>query len=404
MKFRLRRYFFLTSLPVVAIIIAISTYSYIYFATGILIEHETNTNLHQTRFLGKLLWPRFEPHIAWSKNQNATSLRASPVVADIDKIVVDLFRDSNIVKAKLYNFNGLTIYSSQHSQIGQNKSDNPGFISASNGHARSNLTWRNEFHTFEKIITERDIVSSYLPLYDTRAREVIAVVELYSDVTDLVISIKRTRTKVIFGALVCFSLLLGALYVLIVRADLLISHQNKKLTNANEEISRLAYIDAVTQLPNRHRFDLDLEEQINHSRRNDEGFSLLYLDLDGFKLVNDKYGHVSGDFMLAEIAQRLKQSLRNTDLTYRIGGDEFALLIPGANTKEDVALVAEKLLVRIIEPIEFNKHIHSISASIGIAFYPTSALNARSLIELADNAMYKAKARGKNCYEIVQTD
>ncbi|MDH5659944.1 MAG: GGDEF domain-containing protein [Gammaproteobacteria bacterium] len=404
MKFRLRRYFFLTSLPVVAIITAISTYSYIYFATGILIEHETTTNLQQTRFLGKLIWPRFEPHIAWSKNQSATSLRDSPVTADIDKIVVDLFRDSNIVKAKLYNSDGLTIYSSQHSQIGISKADNPGFISASNGRVRSKIIWRNEFHSFEKVIMDRDIVSSYLPLHDTRTQKVIAVVELYSDVTDLVTSIKRTRYKVIVGALVCFSLLLGALYVLIARADLLISHQNKKLTNAHEEISRLAYIDAVTQLPNRHRFDLDLEEQINHSRRHDEGFSLLYLDLDGFKLVNDKYGHASGDFMLAEIAQRLKQVLRNTDLTYRIGGDEFALLIPGTNTKEDVTLVAEKLLARIIEPIEFRNHIHSISASIGIAFYPTSALNARSLIDLADNAMYKAKASGKNCYEIAQTD
>ena len=402
MKFRLCRYFFLTSLPVAAIITALSAYSYIYFAKGILVEHETKTNLYKTRFLGKLLWPRFESHIIWSKNQDVTSLRASLTIAEIDKIVVDLFRGSNVIKTKLYNFDGLTIYSSQHSQIGEKKSDNPGFISASNGRVSSNLTWRNEFHTFEKIITDRDIVSSYLPLYDTRTQKVIAVVELYSDVTDLVVSIKRTRNKIILGALACLALLLGALYALILRADLLICRQNKKLTNATKEISRLAYIDAVTQLPNRHRFDQDLEEQINHSRRNGEGFSLLYLDLDGFKIVNDKYGHATGDLILAQIARRLKQALRNTDLAYRIGGDEFTLLIPGANTQEAVTQVAEKLLVRIIEPIEFSKRTHSVSASIGIAFYPKSALNANSLIELADNAMYKAKARGKNCYEIAQ--
>lgn len=404
MKFKLRRYFFLTSLPVVAIITALSAYGYIYFATGILVENETKSNIDKTRFLGKLLWPRFESHIIWSKNQGVTSLRSAPAIAEIDKIVVDFFRGSNVVKAKLYNFDGLTIYSSQQSQIGKKKSDNPGFISASSGHVRSNLTWRNEFHTFEKIITDRDIVSSYLPLYDTRKREVVAVVELYSDVSELVGSIKRTRNKVIYGALACFTLLLGVLFVLIVRADLLISHQNKKLTDANEEISRLAYMDAVTQLYNRHRFDQDLEKKINHSRRNGEGFSLLYIDLDGFKIINDKHGHTTGDLILAEIARRLQQSLRNTDLVYRIGGDEFALLISDANTQEAVTQVTEKLLARVIEPIEFSKQMHSVSASVGIAFYPKSALNAKALIDLADNAMYKAKARGKNCYVVAKLD
>lgn len=402
MKFKLRNYFLLTSLPVVAIITMLSAYSYIYFATGILVEQETQANQDKTHFLGQLLWPRFEPHIIWSKDQDETSLRAEPAVSEIDKIVVDLFHGTNIIKAKLYNSDGLTVYSSQQLQIGENRLDNPGFISASNGSARSNLTWRNEFHAFEKIVMDRDIVSSYLPLYDTRTREVIAVVELYSDVTDLVAHINRTRNQVVFGALACFGLLLGALYVLMVRADLLIRHQHKELTDANEEISRLAYMDAVTQLPNRHRFDQALEEQIHHCRRDDEGFSLLYLDLDGFKAVNDNHGHGAGDEILTETAQRLKRAVRNTDMVYRIGGDEFALLLPGAKTSEAITHVTENLLIKVVEPIEIGEHTHTVSASIGIACYPESASNAKTLIKLADSAMYRAKSRGKNCYETAQ--
>jgi diguanylate cyclase (GGDEF)-like protein len=402
MKFRLRRYFLLTSLPVVVIITLLSAYGYIQFATSMLVVQESHANQQQTRIMGQMLWPRFQSHIVWSKDQEAVSLRATQAVAEIDEIVTSLFHSTNVIKAKLYNLDGVTVYSSEHSQIGADKSDNPGFISASEGRVVSNLTWRNEFHAFEQLIMDRDVVSSYLPLYDTRTREVIAVVELYSDVTDLVANIHRTRNQVILGALACFALLLGLLYGLIVRADQLIRRQHDALTDANVEISRLAYIDAVTQLPNRHCFDQALEEQIHHCRRDSEGFSLLYLDLDGFKAINDNYGHGTGDAILAEIAQRLKQAVRDTDIVYRVGGDEFSLLMPGANTPETATQVAGNLLAKVAQPIEFNEHTHTVSTSIGIACYPRSASNAETLIELADAAMYRAKARGKNCYETAQ--
>ena len=399
MSFRLRRYFLLTSLPVVAIVTLLSAYGYIHFATSILVEQESHANQQQTRVMGQLLWPRFQPHIMWSKGRDVQSLLGAPAISAIDEVMVGLFRGTNIIKAKLYNLDGTTAYSSEHSQIGVNKSDNPGFISASQGRARSNLTWRNDFHAFEKIIMERDVVSSYLPLYDTRTREVIAVVELYSDVTELVARIDQTRNQVVLGALICFGLLLGLLYVLVVRADLVIRRQHDALINANGEISRLAYTDAVTQLPNRHCFDQALEEQIQYSRRDSEGFSLLYFDLDGFKSINDDHGHGAGDAILAKIGQRLKHAVRETDMVYRVGGDEFALIMPGASTPESVTLVAENLLTKIDQPIEVGDQSLHLSISIGIACYPGAASDAKTLIKLADEAMYRAKAKGKNCYE-----
>ena len=399
MKFKLRRYFLLTSLPVVAVIIALSAYGYIHFATGILVEQETQASQHKTRFLGQLLWPRFQSYIMWSKDQEVEALRTAPSVTAIDEIVVGLFRGTDVIKAKLYNLDGITVFSTQYSQIGGDKSANDGFISASQGNVLSNLTWRNEFHAFEKMIMERDVVSSYLPLYDTRTREVIAVVELYSDVTELVARIHHTRDQVIIGALLCFALLLGALYVLIVRADLLIRRQQDALTDANKEISRLAYTDAITQLPNRNQFDQALEQNIAQCRRNGEGFALLYLDLDGFKMINDNYGHGTGDAILAEIAQKLKRTMRGTDMVYRIGGDEFALLLPGANTSEDTVRITEKLLAEMQQPIKIGKHCHNVGVSIGVACYPESASSAKEMVEHADSAMYRAKAKGKNCYE-----
>ena len=399
MKFRLRRYFLLTSLPVVAIITALSAYGFIHFATSILVEQSTHTNQHETRLLGQLLWPRFQPHITWSKAQTAASLRAAPATAEIDAVALNLFHGTDIIKVKLYNLDGITVYSSEHSQIGGDKSNNPGFISASHGSVLSNLTWRNEFHAFEKIVMARDVVSSYLPLYDTKTQEVVAVVELYSDVTDLVAHIHRTRNQIIFGALACFGLLLGALYILMARADRHIRRQHDALIDANVKISRLAYTDAVTHLPNRHRFDQALEAQILHCRRHDEGFALLYIDIDEFKAINDDHGHGAGDAILAEIAQRLQRAIRETDMVFRIGGDEFVLLMPGTITPEAASLVVENLLNKMMQPIEISEQTHSLSASIGISCYPKSATNAKTLIELADAAMYRAKAKGKNCYE-----
>ncbi|MDH5710272.1 MAG: hypothetical protein OEZ15_01220, partial [Gammaproteobacteria bacterium] len=219
MKFNLRRYFLLTSLPIVVIITLLSAYGYIQFAKNLLVEQESHANQQQTRFMGQLLWPQFESYVSWSKNQEVASLRAAPEVAEIDAIVARLFRGTNVLKAKLYNLDGITVYSSEHSQIGGDKSDNAGFVSASQGRVVSNLTWRNEFHAFEKVAMKRDVVSSYLPLYDTRTHEVVAVTELYTDVTDLVARIHRTRDQIIVGVFICFGLLLAFLYVLIVRAD-----------------------------------------------------------------------------------------------------------------------------------------------------------------------------------------
>ena len=119
----------------------------------------------------------------------------------------------------------------------------------------------------------------------------------------------------------------------------------------------------------------------------------------GFKTINDDHGHGVGDAILAKIGQRLKHAVRETDMVYRVGGDEFALIMPGASTPESVTLVAEKLLLKTGQPIETAGQSLTLSISIGIACYPSEASDAKPLIKLADEAMYRAKAKGKNCYE-----
>ncbi len=154
--------------------------------------------------------------------------------------------------------------------------------------------------------------------------------------------------------------------------------------------------DALTLLYNRQRFDQDLPRLFAQAERDDSRLALLIFDLDDFKPINDLYGHASGDIVLKQVAQTLSSQLRRNEVLYRIGGDEFALLMVNADDDE-VAILAERI-VRTIHDLtfEFNGTNANVGCSLGIARYPNDAITLQALLHLADQAMYEAKKRGKN--------
>ena len=168
---------------------------------------------------------------------------------------------------------------------------------------------------------------------------------------------------------------------------------------AHSRLEQLAHMDALTGLMNRHSFDAVLTQNIALTRRKNERMALLYLDLDGFKKVNDSLGHAIGDDLLRVIAKRLASSVRDSDAIARLGGDEFAVMLaPQQMTRESAAIVAERLVKVASQPIEVEGHVLHLGASVGIAVFPEDASSATQLMQHADTAMYEAKARGKNSY------
>ncbi|RQP23080.1 putative bifunctional diguanylate cyclase/phosphodiesterase [Piscinibacter terrae] len=162
----------------------------------------------------------------------------------------------------------------------------------------------------------------------------------------------------------------------------------------------LAYYDPVTGLPNRHAANEQMSRLIGTVGRSSDGFALLLLDLDDFKIVNDTLGHAVGDELLRAIAQRLTQHMRPADIACRFGGDEFVILSPRVAGRVHIEVLAVAAMKALAEPVNIGGHEVRISGSIGLAHFPTDANDIAGLLRAADTAMYDAKGKGKNTYSV----
>lgn len=171
-----------------------------------------------------------------------------------------------------------------------------------------------------------------------------------------------------------------------------------------ERLAHQATHDPLTQLPNRALYNSRLERAITEAREHAACVALLFLDLDGFKDINDSLGHDTGDRVLTLIAERLRRSVRVTDTLARLGGDEFAIVLPGLGRRSEMLPVVQKIMGSFSDMIiSFPEEIF-LSASIGIAIYPDDGADAQELSRSADVAMYEAKAAGKNTYRFFQSE
>jgi diguanylate cyclase (GGDEF)-like protein/PAS domain S-box-containing protein len=165
----------------------------------------------------------------------------------------------------------------------------------------------------------------------------------------------------------------------------------------DQELAQMAHYDRLTGVANHQMFNDSLGKALARADRGQRQLALFFIDLDGFKEINDKSGHIIGDQVLQIVAQRLVGSVRTSDLVSRYGGDEFTLIIEDS-PMEHLDVLAQKILASIEEPYEIGDHPVSLSASIGIAQYPQCASNAQGLVSAADKAMYAIKQGGKHGY------
>lgn len=179
-----------------------------------------------------------------------------------------------------------------------------------------------------------------------------------------------------------------------------VKHDISERKRLEAKLSHMAHYDELTGLPNRSLLFDRLHQTLARAQRNDQAFALLFIDLDGFKLINDSCGHETGDALLAEVASRITFCIRSTDTAARIGGDEFTVIITDLQHTGDAERIASKLTQALSQPFELGAHECTISASIGISLYPEHGNDVEALLKRADNAMYHAKKGGKNDWQL----
>lgn len=173
---------------------------------------------------------------------------------------------------------------------------------------------------------------------------------------------------------------------------------------AERQIRHIATHDELTGLPNRNLMHDRLEQFLSQNERTGKPFAVLFLDLDGFKKINDDFGHSYGDELLIQAAHRMNSLLRRSDTVCRHGGDEFVIILPTANNVGSALAASRKLVVQLAKPYKVKKKSLDISVSIGVSLYPQHGLTPDELLRSADKAMYSAKAAGKNDVRLAGDD
>jgi len=183
-----------------------------------------------------------------------------------------------------------------------------------------------------------------------------------------------------------------------------LNQELKERRHIEEKLSEIAHFDPVTNLPNRHSFDNQIDRVLLNYKYDHEKFALMYIDLDNFKYVNDTFGHHVGDLLLARIAERLRKSLRHEDFVARLGGDEFVVIMSDFTGTSQIKEVAAKILASLQIPFALDGREVFVSASIGISICPANGTDSEALKRHADSAMYLAKNLGKNNFQFYQDE
>ena len=179
----------------------------------------------------------------------------------------------------------------------------------------------------------------------------------------------------------------------------------KDVADKKTQLERLAHYDPLTGLPNRVLLADRMSQAMIQTQRRGQRLAMAFLDLDGFKAVNDTHGHAAGDHLLLTLAQRMKEALREGDTLARLGGDEFVAVLLDLADVDDSALILNRLLAAAAQPVQYGETRLQVSASLGVSFYPQAqALDADQLLRQADQAMYHAKQAGKNCFHIFDSE
>ena len=236
--FKLRRFFSIISAIVLLVATMLLAATYRHVTVSQLIDHGESSNTALAGALANSIWPKFSAHLTSMSGLSGDALRAHPKTEQLHRTVLAQLRGLSVVKIKIYDSTGLTVFSTEAGQIGDDKSKNAGFLSAISGKIASELTHRDTFSAFEQTIEDRDVLASYIPIRGSDGI-IQGVFELYGDVTPLVQNIDRVKRTVIIASIAIFGILYLILYLVVFHADRILKRQHEDLFESRQELEKI---------------------------------------------------------------------------------------------------------------------------------------------------------------------
>lgn len=529
LQFQLLRYFSFVSAIITVVVTLAVVLVYQSHQTATLLRTAEDQNVTLTRAFANALWSRHGQYLNSAGNVQGDELRARPETVEIDRVLRLITKYLPVLKVKIFNLDGLTIYSSDFSQIGESRSDNPGFLKAvRQATPASKTSYRGTFSAFSGVRANVHLAESYVPIVDESGK-VTSIFELYTDVTPQIAGMQDDIWAAAILAVIASCTFYLLLLLVVRRADVILKRQHNELSSFNAQLeiasakldvalkymsnglamfdaerrlvvvneqyakvyglpqqlikpgmtqkevlehrvalgcmpvadthkyiqgrtetasasqvsdavvelsndryvavahrplpgggwvsthedithrkraeAQIAYMalhDAMTGLPNRIMLQEELARAAARWLRHSEKSALLFLDLDGFKAVNDTHGHMAGDELLKQVAKRLRSCVRETEFVARLGGDEFAILQSKVEQPSFASGLAARVIEALAHPFMLGDVQVSVGASVGIAVAPQDGPDADLLLRNADLALYRAKADGKGRFRFFE--
>ncbi len=433
--FNLSRYFSRLSLAIIVLAALAQGWLFYRISQAQMVGLTEQNNVSMTQVFENTLWPQYGAFLSGLQGDAVLEIRRSAQFDDLHRDIRNMMRETSVVKVKVYNLAGVTLYSSDPRQIGEDQSQNAGFLSARDNLPMSGLMHRDTFNAFERTMSNLDLVSSYVPVHGTDHR-VVGVIEVYQDVTFALEAIRRNLWWTALASLVVFSLLYAAQYWVVRRAHHILKAQESELSQANQVLDArvmertyeleaandylsqemaqrkfaedkllfLAYHDPITGLTNRRHFAARLAEALTAAGANGSEVAVFSIDVDHFKSINETVGYYAGNDLLTAIATRLQGLLRPADVLSHLADDEFACLMTDLRSFSDAQDLANTLVVALAEPFVVNGNELWVSASVGVSLFPRDGDDAELLLRHAESAMYRAKDMGRNTAYFYEAD
>jgi diguanylate cyclase (GGDEF)-like protein len=403
-NFRLTRAFSIVSLLGIITVAIIMTQIHRSVSFDSLLKVQNEANLDLTRAFSNSIWKKYASFFDRSSDIPKHEIIKQPEVAELENDLKRQMRGVRVVKIKVYNKNGLTVFSTDPNQIGEDKSKNQGFIGALNGEVKNEISFRDKFDAFDMVIEDRNLLSSYIPVYYGPKNEIVAVFELYSDITTLLEEINESELKTVALGSILMLVLYAFLLVYVRRADLVIKkHENEERLLQEERIKYVSENDQLTGLPNRNSLIIQIDKLFERSHLKNSTVTLFYIDIHRFKLINDSLGEDIGDQVLLEVVARLSETVRNTSIIGRAGPDEFLLAIENVGER-----VIDSILIRLIraltDPYTIESAVANLAFSVGVVNYPRDATDASTALKNGEAAVLRSKELGKNRFAYFTND